>query len=319
LTQRLTGTEIAVPASIGNLGPGFDTLGLAVSLYLRVRVARVVPDGRGRLVCRFADGVPAAPNLIARAFRVSPSKRIRDSIEVEVRSDIPQRAGLGSSAAATVAGLRLRDALDGTRSLAALAAVACRLDGHPDTAAAALFGGLTSSCVLSDGEVRVVRWTWPPSWRILVVTPGVQLSTRAARGVLPRRVPLEDAVFNLQRIAHLLGAVTRKDPSALGLALEDRCHQRYRQPLVPVLRDALRLRHRDLLGVCLSGAGPSIVAFTNSNVAAVERAVNRLYRKAGVPCTIRRLKVHAAGRVQRRTIPTAGPGGPVDTDRATRD
>ena len=71
MTQRLTGTEIAVPASIGNLGPGFDTLGLAVSLYLRVRVARVVPDGRGRLVCRFADGVPASPNLIARAFRVS--------------------------------------------------------------------------------------------------------------------------------------------------------------------------------------------------------------------------------------------------------
>lgn len=292
MTHRLTGTEIAVPASIGNLGPGFDTLGLAVSLYLRVRVTSVIADGKARLVCRFVDGIPASPNLIARAFQASPRRRTRHSIEVEVRSDIPQRAGLGSSAAATIAGLRLRDALDGSRPLEVLAAEACRLEGHPDNAAAAVFGGLTSSCVLPDGAVRVTRWTWPPSWRVLVVTPDVQLSTAAARDVLPKRVPLEDAVFNLQRLAHLLGAVTKKDPRALGLALDDRCHQRYRQPLVPVLRDALRLQHRDLLGVCLSGAGPSIVAFTNSNVAAVERALNRLYRRASVPCTIRRLRVH---------------------------
>ena len=293
MTLRLTGTEIAVPASIGNLGPGFDTLGLAVSLYLRVRVTRVVADGKARLVCRFIDGAPAASNLIARAFHASPRKRIRHSIEVEIRSGIPQRAGLGSSAAATVAGLRLRDALDGPRPLEELAAMACRLEGHPDNAAAALFGGLTSSCVLPDGAVRVTRWAWPSAWRILVVTPEAQLSTTAARDVLPERVPLDDAVFNLQRLAHLLGAVTRKDAGALSLALDDRCHQRYRLPLVPLLRDALRLRHRDLLGVCLSGAGPSIVAFTNSNVAAVERVLNRLYRAADVPCTIRKLKVHS--------------------------
>lgn len=298
MTPRLTGTEIAVPASIGNLGPGFDTLGLAVSLHLRVRVTRVVADGKARLVCRFIDGAPAASNLIARAFHASPRKRVRHSIEVEIRSGIPQRAGLGSSAAATVAGLRLRDALDGPRPLEELAAVACRLEGHPDNAAAALFGGLTSSCVLADGTVTVTRWRWPSSWRILVVTPDVQLSTTAARDVLPERVLLADAVFNLQRVAHLLGAVTRKDADALSLALDDRCHQRYRQPLVPLLRDALRLRHRDLLGVCLSGAGPSIVAFTNSNVAAVERVLNRLYRAADVPCTIRRVKAHdAAARV----------------------
>ena len=293
MTPRLTGAEIAVPASIGNLGPGFDTLGLAVSLYLRVRVTRVVADGKARLVCQFIDGAPAASNLIARAFHASPRQRVRHSIEVEIRSGIPQRAGLGSSAAATVAGLRLRDVLDGRRPLEELAAHACRLEGHPDNAAAALFGGLTSSCVLPDGAIKVTRWEWPSSWRILVVTPDVQLSTTRSRDVLPEQVPLEDAVFNLQRLAHLLGAVTRKDAGALSLALDDRCHQRYRQSLVPLLRDALRLRHKDLLGVCLSGAGPSIVAFTNTNVAAVEGAMTRLYRRAGVACTIRRLRVHS--------------------------
>jgi homoserine kinase len=293
LTPRLTGTEIAVPASIGNLGPGFDTLGLAVSLYLRVRVTQVIPDGKARLVCRFIDGAPAASNLIARAFHAPPRQRVRHSIEVEIRSGIPQRAGLGSSAAATVAGLRLRDALDGSRPLEELAAAACRLEGHPDNAVAALFGGLTSSCVLPDGAIKVTRWRWPSSWRILVVTPDVQLSTTTSRDVLPEHVPLADAVFNLQRLAHLLGAVTRNDASALALALDDRCHQRYRQSLVPLWRDALRLRQKDLLGVCLSGAGPSIVAFTNSNVAAVARAMTRLYQRAGVACTIRTLRVHS--------------------------
>jgi homoserine kinase len=293
LTRRLTGTEIAVPGSIGNLGPGFDTLGLAVSLYLRVRVTQVTPDGKARLICRFIDAAPAAANLIARAFHAPPRPRVRDSIEVEIRSGIPQRAGLGSSAAATVAGLRLRDALDGRRPLEELAAAACRLEGHPDNAVAALFGGLTSSCVLPGGAIKVTRWRWPPSWRIVVVTPDLQLSTTRSRDVLPEEVPLEDAVFNLQRLAHLLGAVTRKDAGALGLALDDRCHQRYRQSLVPVLRDALRLRHEDLLGVCLSGAGPSVVAFTNSNVAEVGRAMTRLYRRAGVACTIRTLRVHS--------------------------
>jgi homoserine kinase len=292
LTLRLPRTEIAVAASIGNLGPGFDTVGLAVSLYLRVRVTQVVADGKGRLVCRFLDGAPAASNLIARAFHASPPRRVRHSVEVEIRSDIPQRAGLGSSAAATVAGLRLRDALEGRRPLEQLAAIARRLEGHPDNAVAALFGGLTSSCVLPDGSVEVTRWDWPSSWRILVVTPDVQLSTATARDVLPEKIPLEDAVFNLQRLAHLLGAVTNRDPRSLRLALDDRCHQRYRQRLVPLLRDALRLEHPDLLGLCLSGAGPSIVAFTKTKAAGVERAMRRLYGDAGVPCTIRRLRAH---------------------------
>ncbi len=289
------GLEIAVPASIGNLGPGFDTLGLAVSLYLRVRVTRVMTDGRGAVVCYFKDGRPTGADLIQRAFGHWPATRDCPSIEVEVRSEIPQRAGLGSSAAATVAGLRLRELVDGPRGLHAVAAAAYQLEGHPDNAVAALFGGLTSSCPTRDGTVRVVRWEWPLAWQILVVTPDVQLSTSASRRVLPKKVPLPDAVFNLQRLALLLGAIQHKDPSLLADAFHDRFHQTYREPLVPVLREALRLEHRELLGVCLSGAGPSIVAFTGGNTTGVERALRRLYSSADVPCTIRKLTVHRGG------------------------
>lgn len=290
--QRVS-RDIRVPASIGNLGPGFDTIGLAVSLYLTARVRAVTNDGRGRLVCRFLDGAPRGTNGIERAFYAMPARRTRRaSIEIDVRSDIPQRAGLGSSAAATIAGLRLRALSDGPRPASELMRLASELEGHPDNAAAALFGGLTSSCVRGDGAIAVARWDWPRAWRVIVATPHAALSTSASRRALPKRVPLADAVFNLQRVTLLLAAVRDEDPKPIAEALEDRCHQPYRERLVPGLRRALDLQHPDLLGVCLSGAGPSVVALAKRNGAAVAAAVESLYRRARVPCTVRVLTVH---------------------------
>lgn len=282
-----------VSASIGNVGPGFDTLGLALALYLRVTVRRRIDDGQGRLVAHFAEERPVAQNGVARAFEHWPFRVARPpSIEVDVASDIPERAGLGSSAAAAVAGLRLRELCDGRRTLDELVAAAAALEGHPDNAAAVLHGGLTSSRVADDGAVRVARWPWPTAWKVVVATPHVQLATKASRRVLPVRVPLRDAVFNLQRVALLLNAVETRDPSAMRAALEDRLHQPYREPLVPALAQALALRHPDVIGACLSGAGPSVAVFARRNPSGVERALATLYRKEGVPCTVRILRVH---------------------------
>jgi homoserine kinase len=285
--------EIRVPASIGNLGPGFDTIGLAVSLYLKIRVRRVVRDGKGRLVCRFLRGAPTGPNGIERAFHALAGRhRGASSVEIDVRSDIPQRAGLGSSAAATIAGLRLRMLSDGPRPTSEIMRVACELEGHPDNAAAALFGGLTSSCVREDGGVAVARWDWPRAWRVIVATPDVELSTAASRRALPKRVPLADTVFNMQRVALLLAAVRDADPAPLAEALADRCHQPYRQRLVPGLRRALDLQHPDLLGTCLSGAGPSIVAIVKRNPRAIAAVLGSLYRRSRVTAAVRVLSVH---------------------------
>jgi homoserine kinase len=290
--QRVT-RDIRVPASIGNVGPGFDTLGLAVALYLTVRVRRIADDGRGQLVCRFISGAPSGQNRIEHAFHaLRPLRTRRPSITVDVRSDIPQRAGLGSSAAATIAGLWLRELSDGRRSPEDLVRVACELEGHPDNAAAALFGGLTSSCVTDSGDVQVARWNWPRAWRVVVATPDMPLSTSASRRVLPKRIPLEDAVFNFQRVARMLSAVRDRDPDALSEALRDRSHQPYRQSLVPQLRGALELQHPDLLGVCLGGAGPSVVAIARRHAPAVARKLGGLYRRGRVPCTVRVLSVH---------------------------
>ncbi len=284
---------IRVPASIGNVGPGFDTLGLALSLYLRVAVRRRIDDGEGRLVAHFETERPVAQNGIARAFAHWPFRiRRPPSFEVDVTSEIPERAGLGSSAAAAVAGLRLRELCDGRRSLDDMLAAGAALEGHPDNVGAVLLGGLTSSRVDPHGRVTVAHWRWPAAWMLVIATPRLQLPTTESRRVLPEHVPLKDAVFNLQRVALLLHAVHTKNAEHMKRAMEDRLHQPYREPLVPVLARALALEHPDVIGACLSGAGPSVAMVTRRNPAAVERALATLYRKESVPCTVRVLRVH---------------------------
>jgi homoserine kinase len=118
------------------------------------------------------------------------------------------------------------------------------------------------------------------------------LKTSTSRRALPSRVSLADATFNLQRLAHCLAAVTSADPARLRAGLDDRCHQPYRLRLVPHLREILELQHPQLLGACLSGAGPSVVAIVARNSAAVERQLAAIYRRGGTPVTMRTLKVH---------------------------
>ena len=291
---RTTGDrfEVRVPASIANLGPGFDTLAVAVNLYLSLRV-RVV-EGTGGTEFDFVDQELRGENYIERAFRflARQSGVALPSVVVEVASEIPMRAGLGSSAAATVAGLRLYQALAGELPKQALLNAACALEGHPDNVAAALLGGLTASCQLPDGSTYAASFRWPPTLHFIVLTPEYSLATSESRGVLPGYIPRGDAIFNLQRLALLLQSLQSGDFSLLKQALNDRLHQPFRKKLVPGLEQALGLEHEDLLGVCLSGAGPSIVALAERNLDLVEALLRRCYEPLGIPFTIRKLTVH---------------------------
>jgi homoserine kinase len=284
--------EITVPASVANLGPGFDVLAVAVQLYLRLRVRPA--DGTNHLHFNFVGQQLKGENYIERAFRFLARQRSAafPSLEIDVHCDIPIRSGLGSSAAATVAGLRLYEAIMEPMQPRDLLNAAVALEGHPDNVSAALLGGLTASCELPDGSTSAVSLNWPRALQLIVGTPEVNLSTTAARSVLPERIVRHDAVFNMQRIAHLLYALQSEDFSLLNEALSDRLHQPYRQKLIPGLDQALMLDHPDVLGVCLSGAGPSVVVFATQSFAAIERLLSNIYEGLRLPYQVRTLAVH---------------------------
>jgi homoserine kinase len=262
-------------------------------LYLRLRITNIQRDGRGRLRFHFAAGPIGGRNRIADGFRaLGALKKNAPSLDLLVQSDIPPRGGLGSSAAATVAGLRLRELVDGRRPGDEILAAASMIEGHPDNVAPSIFGGMTSCCAAADGTIRVTRWPWPRRWRIVVATPETELATSVSRRTLPRSLRIGDAVFNLQHMALLLGALQSSNADDFREALRDRMHQPHRERLVPGLRRVLSMRHPDVIGFCLSGAGPSIAAFTHGSTAAAERILTQAYRRERIVCTVRTVEVH---------------------------
>ncbi len=284
--------EIKVPGSIANLGPGFDTLAVAVQLYLTLRVTRL--PGQGHREYRFTGYEPSGENHIERAYRAVAGEEADSSpsLALEVRSEIPPSAGLGSSAAATVAGLRLYEAVTQPVPLQTLLNLACALESHPDNAAASLLGGLTLSCAMPDGSVHATKFPWPDSLAFIVASPASPLGTKESRAVLPNCVSRADLVFNLQRVALLLQSLRSGDFSLLKHALGDRVHQPYRESVVPGLAEALNLKHQDLLGICLSGSGPSIVAMAERNLWEIGDLLGAIYQRSGIDYQLRILDAH---------------------------
>ena len=202
------------------------------------------------------------------------------------------RGGLGSSAAATIAGFKLYEALTSPRRPTDWVALACDLEGHPDNAAAAVLGGLTTSCRRDDGSVIAHATPWPDRLQLVIATPQAELATSKARGVLPQAVPMADAIFNLQRALLLFRALEAGSDLELREAFRDRWHQPARTALVPGLAEALALDDPSVLGVCLSGAGPSILVVSDHRAPQAATLLGGVYEKLGMPYTIRTLAAH---------------------------
>jgi homoserine kinase len=271
---------VRVPASSANIGPGFDTLGLALGVYLTCRF-RESDKLAIRVSGREAGGIPQGPeNLIWQtALAVAKSHQAKmPPIALEIENDIPLGKGLGSSAAALTAGVVIADRMLslGWKPLRILDEAA-RLEGHPDNVAACVLGSIVASAIDSGGVARAVRLDLPQRFRLGIVVPDFLLPTSQARALLPTCYSKEDAIFNVQRAALLVAALATGSISAFPAALEDRFHQSYRAPLVPGLEEILKLRAPGLLGCTLSGAGPSILVFFERGYESVCDLVRQIF------------------------------------------
>jgi homoserine kinase len=243
---------VRVPASTANLGPGFDVMAAAVGLWLELEV---VETGRFEVVTSL-DVPTDRSNLLVRAFeRLAPA----DAFQFVVRSEIPLSGGLGSSAAAIVAGLAAADHL--FELDADLRALATELEGHPDNVGAALRGGF----VICDGaDVRHVPA--PDDLEAVLVVPAQSVSTSSARAALPDRVPIADAAANVASAATLTLGLATSDWELISAGLRDRLHQPYRAHLYPRSAALLdRARGLGALGATISGAGPTVLVWCRAD------------------------------------------------------
>lgn len=267
---RSVGVEVVVPATSANLGPGFDSLGLALGLH--DHLVAMVTDDPGVLVTVEGEGASALPtderHLVAQAMVAAWDEMGVEPAGVVLRctNAIPQGRGLGSSAAAIVAGILLARGLaeQGEELLpeGEILGLATRMEGHPDNVAAALLGGFTTAWVDSDDtHASAVTRTVHTSVAPVIFIPPAPLSTREARGLLADSVRRSDAVFNVGRTALLAHALV-SDPSMLFPATEDRLHQDARAQIYPAAHDlVVGLRSLGISAV-VSGAGPSVLALT---------------------------------------------------------
>lgn len=294
----MTDLRVRVPATSANLGPGFDAFGVALPLLaeFEIRAARswtVVVDGDG-------GGIPTGEdNLFVVAARAA-ARAAGESVapqHVTQRSRIPLARGLGSSAAAIVAGVVGANALlGGPLARQALLRVAADVEGHADNVAAALYGAFTVAVPTADGPIAR-RFAFPSAWRACLFVPTAALATAEARAVLANDVSRSDAVFNLAHASALVAAVLKADGALLSLAMDDRLHQPARLQLVPALDEIVRgAREAGAFGAALSGAGPSVIAFAPARLASrVTAAMEEAASLAGAPGRGRALRVRAAG------------------------
>ena len=292
---------VRVPATSANLGSGFDTLGLALSLYNEVELEErdggleVIVGGEGAAELQ-AQG---AQNLVVRASQAAFQAIGRRPAGLRVRclNRIPLGRGLGSSSAAVVAGVAAGARLVGeTLPAEEILRLALPLEGHPDNIAPCVLGGFTVAAT-ANGRVHCLRVPLARPLRAVAVIPDVRLATADARRALPEKVPLADAVFNVNRAALLVAGLSQGRFDLLREAVSDRLHQPYRAPLLPGMMEVMETGYAaGALACFLSGAGSTVLALADGHEGAIGSAMQARWRDGfGITSHVQVLDVDTAG------------------------
>ncbi len=299
---------IKVPATTANLGPGFDTLGLALDLWNESTFS-TAEEFSVQVTGEGVDRVPQPrENLILRAAQrlAEITGKTLEPIQVACLNRIPFGSGLGSSAAATLTGLLGANTWLGTPlSQDEILSLAIEIEGHSDNVAPALLGGLTVSTM--DGD-KVIARSIPveagssnpggktPPLHVTVVVPDFHFSTREARAALPKQITLRDAIHNISRAVLVTEAFRTGDLDLLGQAMTDTLHQPYRLPLIPGGQAAMdAAKEVGAAAVALSGAGPSLIAFSAQQGSTIGDEMKRVFAESGLTARVFQLSISSHG------------------------
>lgn len=301
--------SVKVPATTANLGPGFDCLGLALTLYNEITVEETVMPGSGieiNIIGETDDyDVLSLPedknNIVYKAVELLYNfvGQTANDIKITIKTGIPIARGLGSSASVIIGGLTAANKLLGNPADdAVLLSIATEVEGHPDNITPAIFGGFCISSYEDDGSVSYSKLNWPEEWKINILIPDYELDTQIARSVLPETISIKDAGFNIRKCAMLVDAVCKKDSLQMKKAMKDKLHQPYREKLVKGFKELTELfeNEEDVLGCVISGAGPSILVISkNDGFEKLKPDVNKIFENFNVNYDIKKLNVDNEG------------------------
>ncbi len=275
----IASATVRVPGTTANLGPGFDTLGLALRLYNRITVRR--SDRRGIGITSPIDEPSRRPATAmlqeaATAF-FRAARKPSFGFDISIEGDVPLARGLGSSVTARLGCTAALNRMVGEPlDREALFQLVSRLEGHPDNAAPATFGGFTASTLVGD-KARAIRFPVPSTARFVTLIPNFEVSTPMARKLVPQQFSKADTVHCLTRVALITAAFASGNLEALRGCFDDRIHQPYREELIPQLSRVIRAGEKaGAIGGWLSGSGSTIICLTLQNPEAVARAMHRV-------------------------------------------
>ena len=284
--------SVKIPSTTANIGAGFDTFGMAFGFYSTVTI-QTGGDFSGIKITNHGEVTNSLQdpkrNLVALCARKLWDKVGFDynGVEFILQNDIPVSRGLGSSAAAIVGGFVAANEIAGKPfDEKAILEMCVDMEGHPDNVAPALLGGFVSSC-RRDGETIVFKAIPPADLKAVVAIPDFHLSTKVAREAMPTEVTVPDAVYNIQCASLLVGAMLSGNYELLGKAIDDKLHQPYRFPLIKGADKVLAAaKDAGALAAALSGAGPTLIAFTNGDGIAIRDAMEKAWNSIDVKCRV---------------------------------